>query len=957
MGKGVRVRFLRRIPKREMTFIQRDGSMTFRRKRIGRFLSFRLGVMKSRPMVPIGLLMALLAGEALGQAPPPITSSGLNTQISAPVNLPGGAVQHNITGGTRPGGGGNLFHSFGEFGVPTNNIANFLNDSALPTTNILSRVTGGNPSNILGTIQTQGFGNANLFLMNPAGIVFGANASLNVGGATHFTTADYLQLSDGVQFTAMPSGQDALLNVAPVAAFGFLGSSPPVLAAGSSAAILVEELDVLNGNPVAFVGRDATADGSTVQGVVITGGVLRTPGGSVKIASVGGQQAPAVQQVSVDVETLNVQGNNAQGVNVQNPIQLGGILLSAGGTLDASGEVGGSVVIRGGHLMIDGGGILSNTNGPVEGTVAGNPQAVGSSQTAIDIETESLLIQNDGSIVAGTFTSSNGGDVRLKASESLHIRDGGYVLTFTEGDGNAGNIEVDAGQVQLSESGFLAADRAGITSQTDFFEPFVDFTGNTGNIRLNARHVEIIGTSKVRTTTFTSGNAGNVDVTVEGGSLVISGEAAEITSQQSLDFQSGVPGIINVKVEGGDVILNEGGAIFSTNLGTGGTGIEGGIKITADNLDISGGFGSKTSIISVDNLGSQKTGGITVTLSGNLNMQDDAAIQVVSRTDADANDLNITAKDIVISGNGGLISTESQFGGQGGNLNIMAENFTVTGQSTINSRALGTGNAGNITVVSVGNLTLSNGASVTAESTSDFVEAGNAGNAGNIQLTAADTILIDKATVTTEAAQASGGEIKLTANDRIQLVDSTISSSVKGDETTGGGDINLDPDFIILQNSQILAKAVAGKGGNIDLVASKAVLLDSQSTLDASSQTGISGSVTIESPIQVLSGTIAPLPDQPVNVATLYAARCVAGEGGHFSTFVDSKSDSVAPTPGTFLASPFLPQVSSSPAGASGHPGTPSGVSGKYRTPPLQMAAYSPSVLLAQATGQTDSCP
>ncbi|MCA9453793.1 MAG: hypothetical protein KC584_14395, partial [Nitrospira sp.] len=69
-----------------------------------------------------------------------------------------------------------------------------------------------------------------------------------------------------------------------------------------------------------------------------------------------------------------------------------------------------------------------------------------------------------------------------------------------------------------------------------------------------------------------------------------------------------------------------------------------------------------------------------------------------------------------------------------------------------------------------------------------------------------------------------------------------------------------DPDFIILQNSQILAKAVAGKGGNIDLVASKAVLLDAQSTLDASSQTGISGSVTIESPIQVLSGTIAPLP-------------------------------------------------------------------------------------------------
>ncbi|GJL69984.1 MAG: hypothetical protein NPIRA06_26190 [Nitrospirales bacterium] len=905
-------------------------------------------------MVPIGILVALLAGEALGQAPPPITSSGFNTQISAPVNLPGGAVQHNITGGTRPVGGANLFHSFGEFGVPANNIANFLNDTALPTTNILSRVTGGNPSNIFGTMQTEGFGNANLFLMNPAGIVFGPNASLNVGGATHFTTADYLRLADGVQFTAMPSAQDALLSVAPVAAFGFLGSSPPILADGNSAAILVESLDVLNGNPVQLVGRDATADGTNVSGVVITEGVLHNPGGSVKVASVGGQQSPEVQHVLVNVETLHVHGENAQGLNIQNPVQLGAILLSAGGTLDVSGEIGGSVVIRGGQLMIDGGGILSYTNGPGEGTVGGNPQVVGSSQAAIDVETESLVIQNDGSIVAGTFNASDGGDVRLKASDSLHIRDGGYVLTFTEGDGNAGNIEVDAGHVQLSESGDLAADRAGITSQTDFFEPFQPGMGNTGNIRLHARHVEITGTSKVRTTTFTAGNAGNVDVTVEGGNLELSGFAAEITSQQGLGFESGVPGNINVKVEGGDVIISDGASIFTSNAGTGGSGTEGSIQITADNLEMVGESDRNPSIISVDNVGSNETGGITVTLSGNLNMQDDAAIKVVSLSEADANDLNITAKDIVITGNGGLLSTESSSEGRGGNLDIMAENFTVTGQSTINSRALGTGNGGNITVVSVGNLTLSNGASVTAESTSESVDAGNA---GTIQLTAADTILIDKSTVSAEAAQASGGNITLSANDMIQLVDSTIASSVQGEADTAGGDVTLDPDFIILQNSQILAKAVAGQGGNISLIANKAVLLDSQSTLDASSQTGISGSVTIESPIQVLSGTIAPLPDQPVNVATLYAARCVAGEGGHFSTFVDSKSDSVAPTPGTFLASPFLSYMSSSPAGALSDTGTRSVNSGQDPTPSIQLAAYSPHLLFGQGDEMASVCP
>ena len=109
---------------------------------------------------------AFLFASSVSLAQTPITPSGLNTQISGPISV-GGQTQFNITGGTRPGGGLNLFHSFGNFNVPNNNIANFLNNCGLPTSNILGRVTGGNVSNIFGTIQTTGFGNANLFLMNP----------------------------------------------------------------------------------------------------------------------------------------------------------------------------------------------------------------------------------------------------------------------------------------------------------------------------------------------------------------------------------------------------------------------------------------------------------------------------------------------------------------------------------------------------------------------------------------------------------------------------------------------------------------------------------------------------------------------------------------------------------------------------------------------------------------------
>ena len=127
----------------------------------------------------VGLALAFTdLGSHAQAAGPPIMPSGLHTQVNLSQTTPTGMTQYDITGGTRPEGGVNLFHSFGQFNVPTNNIANFLNRGSfdlnghiladgLATSNILARVTNPNPSSIFGTIQTNGFGNANLFLMNP----------------------------------------------------------------------------------------------------------------------------------------------------------------------------------------------------------------------------------------------------------------------------------------------------------------------------------------------------------------------------------------------------------------------------------------------------------------------------------------------------------------------------------------------------------------------------------------------------------------------------------------------------------------------------------------------------------------------------------------------------------------------------------------------------------------------
>ena len=214
----------------------------------------------SHRVIGCSLFVLLVCFTSLVQAASPITGSGLNTQVSPPVTLPSGQTQHNITGGTRPGGGTNLFHSFGNFNVHTNNIANFLNDSGLATSNILGRVTGGNISNIFGTIQTSGFGNANLFLMNPAGFLFGPNATVNVGGMVTFTSADYLRLSDHARFNAIAGPADALLSAAPVAAFGFLGSNPGAITIQGS------QLTVTEGTGISRVGGNITIQSGTPDG-------------------------------------------------------------------------------------------------------------------------------------------------------------------------------------------------------------------------------------------------------------------------------------------------------------------------------------------------------------------------------------------------------------------------------------------------------------------------------------------------------------------------------------------------------------------------------------------------------------------------------------------------------------------------------------------------------------------
>ncbi|MFK5971384.1 MAG: filamentous hemagglutinin N-terminal domain-containing protein, partial [Candidatus Marithrix sp.] len=136
------------------------------------------------------------------------------------INLPGPNFQ--ITSDLGQQYGGNLFHSFQDFNLNSLESATFSGSSNI--NNIISRVTGGNLSNIDGLIRST-IPNADMYFLNPYGIIFGENAKLDIQGSFHASTADYLRLGENGRFDAR-NINDSLLTIAPIEAFGFLTNSP-----------------------------------------------------------------------------------------------------------------------------------------------------------------------------------------------------------------------------------------------------------------------------------------------------------------------------------------------------------------------------------------------------------------------------------------------------------------------------------------------------------------------------------------------------------------------------------------------------------------------------------------------------------------------------------------------------------------------------------------------------------
>ncbi|MEW5860144.1 MAG: filamentous hemagglutinin N-terminal domain-containing protein [Cyanobacteriota bacterium] len=353
--------------------------------------------------------------------------------------------QIDITGGTLSGDKANLFHSFTQFGLNANEVANFLSNPGIH--NILGRVTGGNASVINGLIQVTG-GNSHLYLMNPAGIIFGANAQLNVPASFTATTATGIGFGGSNSFNAIGTNNYANFIGNPNS-FSFNLSQPgSIINAGNLAVGEGQNLSLIGGN-------------------VINTGTLTAPGGNITIAAVPGSSRVLISQpgnvLSLEIDPTAATANGmtppnlaqlvtgagaigATGVTVNDAGQVvltssdtvvpdGGTAI-ASGQINASGAIGGQVNVLGDKVGVIGGKIdASGTNGGGTVLIGGDYQGKGTVPNATH-----TIVSSDSTIHADAVHSGDGGRVIVWADDTTRFH-GSISARGGAQSGNGGFVE------------------------------------------------------------------------------------------------------------------------------------------------------------------------------------------------------------------------------------------------------------------------------------------------------------------------------------------------------------------------------------------------------------------------------------------------------------------------------------------------------------------------------------
>ncbi|MDJ0596898.1 MAG: filamentous hemagglutinin N-terminal domain-containing protein [Pleurocapsa sp. MO_226.B13] len=635
------------------------------------------------PLLQIGLctLGCLYASSTQAQVTPDGT---VNTQVNQ-----NGSIAEITGGETR---GSNLFHSFQDFSVPTGNEAFFNNVDSI--SNILSRVTGGNISNIDGLIRANG--SANLFLINPAGIVFGQNARLDIGGSFLGSTADSILFEDG-EFSAVDNLQQPILTINAPIGLGFRDNPAPIENSSTTSADFnpapsfddnLFGLRVPDGKTFGLAGGDITADG---------GGIVAV-GGRIELGAVG------------ESGTLGINFENDNlSFNFPDDLARANVSLTDNAGFLVSGNGGGDIAITANNIeILEGSGLFA---GIFRGLGSPNVQADDISLNASDsinidrnsrvtnnvgnfnnfggignsgnitIETGTLSISNGGLIGISTFGAGNTGSLSINASESIEI-DGfdnfssGIFADVTQNAiGNTGNITIETGQFSLSNGAQISANAFG--------------QGNTGNININTEQFNLSDGAQILTGVFGVGDSGNLTVNASE-SINISGIENNFGGLSAQLSETGRGNGGNVTLNTQIFNLNNNGQISASNFGEGRTGD---IVITATesiNIENSNLFSE------VDQNATGNTGNIFLE-TGLLDINS-SSIATVTFSEVDAANVEITSQNLIIQ-NGSLISTRTNGNGNGGNLNLnVLETIKIKNGSGLSFDTVGSGDGGNLTI-------------------------------------------------------------------------------------------------------------------------------------------------------------------------------------------------------------------------------------------------------------------
>ncbi|MEH2198533.1 beta strand repeat-containing protein [Nostoc sp.] len=719
----------------------------------------------------------------------------------------------------------NLFHSFQEFNISEGRAAYFFSPSA-NIQNILARVTGNNRSEILGILGTFGNSSPNLFLINPNGIVFGKNASLDVQGSFVGTTANGLQFGNQGVFSATNPQAVPLLTINPsvllfnqIQAYGGIINQSQAPAGINPIGDDVTGLRVADSKSLLLVGGNINIDGGSV----------RAYGGNIELA---GLAAPG----NVG---LNIAGDNLALIIPEN-VERADVSLSNSAEVNVRGADGGNITIQARNVNLAEGSILRA--GIYTGL--GTPNSKGGDIT-INATGDTTLI--DESAIANVVQEGafgNAGDINI-ATGTLTLEKTGLINANLYGQGNAGNVNINA-QGNISFRNRIPGEANGIVVRVN-----EGAIGNGGNVTLNTNSLEIKDGSQIQGSTYGKGNSGNIIINARN-NILLDGNDGNVFSRIINDVQPTAEGNAgNIEIRTGTLKATNGAFISSS---TSGKGNAGNISINALNNIV---FDTNSTVssavfnqgVGVGNGGNiyLKTGSLSLTNGGgvstNVSGQGNAGNITVEASD------NVKLDGVFIDAGkfflnnldydkfSGLYSNLNIGGvGSAGNIQVTTGSLSVTNGAGISSFTAGVGNGGNITINARDNVTVSgfggrtkSGSIVSTEGVKNAI-----GNGGDIRITAGNLLFKDGGRLNAiNGGKGNGGNIFLDVGNTITfdgIAGNGFPSSANTEAFNGNaGNIQIETGSLFLTNGGNIFSPLnegKGNGGNIIINARDTVIID-----------------------------------------------------------------------------------------------------------------------------------